>query len=1184
MAGRPMSRKNDRDDAVKMDAPRYLGYVHASLADAARLSPDFKRESVLLSPDELAAGRLGEHAVKEVLKLAKALQRRSAAASADEDDRLWPIKVLICPRVYGRRPVHGIVSQRFPERISPLVLSVKVSKDGRLFDDETTTAPAIVPRELLEPCLTGVAIGTVDDADAAYATLSEERGTWVGLVNRGDDLLRKLTGDCLADLSIEGYLPIDNEPCAFVHDRSQYSFHVQRLVDLLRADDAPRVPLLEALMKRAPDRPLLNEEDQLSLSAHHVGQMECRYGLSASQRESLMHHLADGRNGGQDVLAVDGPPGTGKTTLLLSVIANLWVQRALDDGEPPIMAAVSTNRNAVVNILRAFAQVAEPAGPLAGRWLPAAQSYGLFLPSKHGAKSELSTTDFPLPQLTGEGRHAVFDARQYETLEGLDAGCSAFLASYGKAFDVAGKPNLADAVKKLRSRLGEESAAIRRIVDTLQALGDMIGTKPISSATVAGRLQERQRDHDQSTAALETASGIANASRSLHLRWSRHLDEEPWWVALLAALRLSGKRRRRDRLFCAQAEQDLGPAIAGSLHDAAEQTQIDSTVRNQVRVAVLAQHQAEQGLTLAKANLGRLQQLVETLRRVVPEPGDLTVETVQIALDMGHRFTAFKLTTHYWEGRFLLEVQDHLNRYANVEDSKAADRLERQYRRLAKLHPCFVTTLQTLPNRFIGYKAVEQPMFNLIDLLIVDEAGQIPPEIGAPAFALAKRALVVGDVDQIEPIWSVPAAVDSANARRFKLVEAKAALDAFHEAGLSASSGNLMRMAQRATPYTKHPKRGRGMFLSEHRRCWPEIIRMCNVLVYQGLLQPCRDEGSRRILPSVGYAHIPGTDRTINFSRENITEAHAIAQWLKLRREEIETAFAADKKTFGQLVMVIAPFGAQKWALKRALDRELGPRHGVTVDTLHAMQGTERRVVIFSPTYGLNTQPGSTFFDRNRSMLNVAISRAQDAFLVMGNMHLFNPAGSHPSAVIGRMLFGDGSNEVPDVPAKLLVPGYDMRAGVLISDLDGHREALREALEAARGRVVIVSPFLTSAAIAADDVAVRISRAAARGVRVRVISDTGLNEKKRHEFQQCVKVLENAGAVVSLVQSQGVHSKMVLVDRSWLVVGSFNWLSAARDRSSEWMRYESSIRYDGVEAFQMISKSLGDLKEIIQAQ
>ena len=43
-------------------------------------------------------------------------------------------------------------------------------------------------------------------------------------------------------------------------------------------------------------------------------------------------------------------------------------------------------------------------------------------------------------------------------------------------------------------------------------------------------------------------------------------------------------------------------------------------------------------------------------------------------------------------------------------------------------------------------------LYNYIDLLIVDEAGQVSPEIAAGAFSLAKKSVVVGDVYQIEPV------------------------------------------------------------------------------------------------------------------------------------------------------------------------------------------------------------------------------------------------------------------------------------------------------------------------------------------------------------------------------------------------------------------------------------------------
>ncbi|HRD35039.1 MAG TPA: phospholipase D-like domain-containing protein [Rhodocyclaceae bacterium] len=128
-----------------------------------------------------------------------------------------------------------------------------------------------------------------------------------------------------------------------------------------------------------------------------------------------------------------------------------------------------------------------------------------------------------------------------------------------------------------------------------------------------------------------------------------------------------------------------------------------------------------------------------------------------------------------------------------------------------------------------------------------------------------------------------------------------------------------------------------------------------------------------------------------------------------------------------------------------------------------------------------------------------------------------------------------------------------------------------------------MSPFLTETVIAADDVEAEIQATVRRGVQVRIVSDPQLN-KDQAAFERCVRRLENAGAQVRRAATQGVHSKMLLVDRSWLVVGSFNWLSAVRHPESQWARYESSLRYDGNEAFEMISRSLRDLAEVVGVQ
>lgn len=1155
-------------------AKNYLHYIQKSIADAARLTPSLDEDFVVeITTDEIENGVLGEYVRGRLQALAKRLGK-SLGKRGSQEEQVWPIAVVIVPSIFALRPEHGEADRTYPKVIAPLLLQAKLGRDGKLVPDTTLSTPAILPRDLLEPNRKSVSIGCVEDADKAYAIKQEPPASWADLMRSGIALLETVSGTTFEEFHVERY-ERKGAGLALVAGNAPTTFAILRLLDLLQSNDDLDVPLLESLLYEAQDRPLLTAAQQVSTSVRHLGQMEWRYPLSMSQRESLMHHLSPEL--GSTLLAIDGPPGTGKTTLLLSAIATLWVERALEEGGPPLIVATSTNNQAVTNILRAFSEVKEQDGPLSGRWLNGIDSYGIYLP----AMSREDKFDFPVHEMRGMGREAVFDAQRFETKVALNDARNAFLDRLKSAFEISETIDLVKGLSVIHSKIKEQADSVGKAVEVLKDLLVAVGRNDVSAAVLSEFRAALEQEELGRASEVEQARSVREETKRLNAEWAKHQNDEPWWIGLLARFGARGNREKRDHLFCAEVAISHSLIIDDDCAGLFKRHEINLQIKT---LSERAKQDEEKALARIAEIRKRLRVFVASIEFLGSLVGgeDITSDNVQSALDLGPRYTAFKLATHYWEARYLQNLEEHFRHGDVIHDSKSPKRLIAQYQRIAMLHPCFVATLFTLPGKFIAWPSPTESVAlpNSIDLLIVDEAGQVSPEVGAPCFALAKRALVVGDVDQIEPIWQVPPHIDGANAMSSGVVLDETGLEVFRESGVSAANGSLMRWAQRATPFAKFPERGRGMFLSEHRRCWPEIIDMCNALVYGGRLQPCReDDGKRAVVPSVGFVHIPGAERRRGTSRDNPTEAAAIAKWLAERKDTITSAYPGE--TLGKLVAVITPFAAQSRQVSSALSTALGKNHGITVGTVHALQGAERRIVIFSPTYGLGAQSGTTFMDRNPSILNVAISRAQDAFMVFGNMHLFQPTGSHPCAVIGQMLFGRGS-EITGVPAELLVPGSDLPPGRLITTLEGHRDVLREAMASAQRSLIIVSPFLTESAIDMDQIEVGLNAAAQRGVIVRVVSDEQLNNDKA-AFRRCLGRLKNAGATVRLAATKGVHSKMLLVDRSWLVVGSFNWLSAVRDPSSAWARHESSMRYDGNETFEMISRSLREIHDLVSA-
>jgi hypothetical protein len=222
----------------------------------------------------------------------------------------------------------------------------------------------------------------------------------------------------------------------------------------------------------------------------------------------------------------------------------------------------------------------------------------------------------------------------------------------------------------------------------------------------------------------------------------------------------------------------------------------------------------------------------------------------------------------------------------------------------------------------------------------------------------------------------------------------------------------------------------------------------------------------------------------------------------------------------------------------------------MTVGTVHSLQGAERPIVLFSPTYGIEFG-GIPFFASDERLLNVAASRAKDSFLVIGNMGLFGEGTSKCTSLLGKLLFSDPENELKDVINEMTLRGGFPASSKIIDTLEGHRQALRDSFSGAKTLLTIVSPFLSQNALDADDILLNCEQTVARGVDVCIVVDKNLGITTKNQFpEDKLEILKNfrrAGCRVRIAPGRnGVHSKLIVSD-NLLILGSFNWLSASRD-------------------------------------
>lgn len=1135
---------------------RITSYWRASLADAERMSLDSRRlaDAPRVHPAQVAAGRLKP-------EIAAKLARNMVKSAQPQREQAQPLDVLVCPIIAHLASPQ--TQNNLPDPLVPLWVPAILAPNGELLPPEDV-APWIA-REILEPAERArLTLGTVDELDRFLSSGNRPAGTdgWTPYWNYCQRMLFSVTGLSMAQFAVEGYrIAVDTAlivPADMVQGTRQ---HIIRLYDRMLADR--RFPPLFQRFAAQTDahvRPLHTEVEQRAPAARHLGQMGGKFPLSASQRETL-HHFLSIQQG--EILAVNGPPGTGKTTLIQNIVAALWVEAAVQGGEPPVIVAASTNNQAVTNIIDSFAKGVEGESLLSKRWLPDVSSYGLYCASE-SRRETAGEKGIPVVFPNSDRDHSGFFAVR-ETSDYLARASVMFLDRCAEFFHRR-PAGLEDAQQLLRQRLHgavEEIHAALRLWDRVQ--------------DARARLSATTRLHGTPQLALASLRDLAQKAEATarqlwHITdgWQKQKSRRSFFDSFRPA-RIEQSNRE---YFAAHTSVIQPPAM--------DDATIPRVLKAEWEAAQQRAAQAEAELRALETDLQQIQDLEQAwqhwcaARMIGSDEAGLATY-----LDTQLRYRAFCLASHYWEVRWLLETRQLLQ--ASRDERPSVERQMTRWQRYAKLTPCFVSTLFMTPRFFSTWENRQyRPLYESIDLLIIDEAGQVPADVGAATFALAKKALVVGDTFQIEPVYTLTPTVDAANLQRYVGIREPAALARFRAQGQSAVAGSLMVVAQRASSYQK-VSFVRGMFLSEHRRCLPEIIAICNELAYGGALAPLRPAEEGLPLPPLGYAHIAGDCVSTRGSRGNNIEAETIVHWIRERQEQLEQYYArsGNTRSIEDLVGIITPFTHQADLLRRQLHQAGLPC--LTVGTVHALQGAERPVVIFSPVYD---RPGTLFFDQGVNMLNVAISRAQDSFLVFGNMALFEPAppmmSRRPSSVLARHLF-DGAGVELVVKTRRTRSTQPRGATIRrLGTLAEHRRTLVDALSKARMRVVIVSPYLSSMAIQADRIDTLIAAAVQRGVTVTVFTDSQLDVDRRtgrlkSHAEAARQQLRACGADLRIVRR--IHNKTLCADESTIVMGSFNWLSAVRDETNAFQRLEESIQYEGVGVAEMIANVLHEMNQ-----
>ncbi|SNT48788.1 AAA domain-containing protein [Streptosporangium subroseum] len=249
--------------------------------------------------------------------------------------------------------------------------------------------------------------------------------------------------------------------------------------------------------------------------------------------------------------------------------------------------------------------------------------------------------------------------------------------------------------------------------------------------------------------------------------------------------------------------------------------------------------------------------------------------------------------------------------------------------------------------------------------VFIDEAGQAAPQLAVGAIWRARRVITSGDPLQLEPVVPLSAATQQALRRTFSVEHAR----------WLPGRTSVQQLADQRTPYgTFLPGEEApvwvGAPLRVHRRCDQPMFDISNAIAYGGLMVYGKPQ-----LPDFGMPHskwidVPGTNSKGHWIPDEGVVLERIVRYL------IEQGGIPHGN-----ILVISPFRDVVKELRWVLRPFPGMRYG----TVHTAQGKEADVVIVI-LGGDPQRPGAKRWAASRpNLLNVAVSRAKRRLYVIGD-------------------------------------------------------------------------------------------------------------------------------------------------------------------------------------------------------
>lgn len=261
--------------------------------------------------------------------------------------------------------------------------------------------------------------------------------------------------------------------------------------------------------------------------------------------------------------------------------------------------------------------------------------------------------------------------------------------------------------------------------------------------------------------------------------------------------------------------------------------------------------------------------------------------------------------------------------------------------KLQKVFPVMATTC-------ISAHRLGEPT-QMFDMVIMDEASQCNTAISLVPIIRGDRLMLVGDPQQLNPVIMLNDLVNEKLKKKYSVSD-----------DYDYCKNSIYKTYLACDAVSDE------ILLHNHYRCHQKIIGFNNQKYYNSRLRVQSQSHEKEPLQFVDVQ-----DAATAQKNTAPQEAKEIARYAALHSD----------KAIG----VITPFVNQKTLIEQALKEEhVG---NVTCGTVHAFQGDEKDVILFSTAITDHTYAGTYgWLKNNKELINVATSRARDKLIVLGSM------------------------------------------------------------------------------------------------------------------------------------------------------------------------------------------------------